>query len=168
MRLLRWALGIVLGVGVLLGITAFLVSRLADGPVSILAGGPFTSGELVEVVPDDWSFVTDVDEIELQLLEPPRSRITWVVVHRGRAYVPCGFLDVPLWKQWPHEAERDGRALLRLDGRLYPVQAERVTDLELHAELGKLSAAKYGFGTGEPPDPDQVWFFRLSPRAQGA
>ena len=42
------------------------------------------------------------------------------------------------------------------------------TDLGLHAELGKLAAAKYGFGGGGAPDPDQVWFFRLSPRGQGS
>jgi hypothetical protein len=168
MKLLRWAVGIVVGAVVMLGLTAFLIARVADGPVSLLAGGPFTSGELVDVAPEDWSFVTDVEEVELQLVEPPRSRITWIVVHGGHAYVPCGFLDVPLWKQWPHEAERDGRALLRLDGRIYPVRAERVTDPVLHAELGKLSAAKYGFGGGEPPDPDQVWFFRLSPRDEAS
>jgi hypothetical protein len=115
--------------------------------------------------PEDWSFATDVEEVELQLLEPPRSRITWIVVHEGRPYIPCGFLDVPFWKQWPHEAVRDGRALLRLDGRLYPLMAERVTDTALHAELSRLAAAKYRFGGDLPPDPEQVWYFRLSPRA---
>jgi hypothetical protein len=168
MALLRWVLGIVVGVAVLIAISAGLVARVADGPVSILAGGPFTSGELVDAAPDDWSFATDVEEVELQLLEPARSRITWIVVHQGRPYIPCGFLNVPLWKQWPHEAVKDGRALLRHDGKLYPLHADRVTDARLHAELGKLSAAKYGFGGGGAPDPDQVWFFRLSPRAQGS
>ena len=168
MALLRWVLGIVVGVGVLVGLTAALVARVADGPVSILAGGPFTSGELVDVVQDDWSFATDVEEIELQLLEPPRSRITWIVVHQGSPYIPCGFLDVPLWKQWPHEAEKDGRALLRHDGKLYPLQADRVTDARLHAELGQLAVAKYGYGGDGPPDPAKVWFFRLSPRGQGS
>ena len=168
MTLLRWVLGIVAGVAVLLSLAAVLVARVADGPVSLLAGGPFTSGELVDVVPEDWSFATDIEEVELQLLEPPRSRITWIVVHQGHPYIPCGFLDVPLWKQWPHEAEKDGRALLRHEGKLYPLHADRVTDPGLHAELGELAAAKYGFGGGEPPDPDQVWFFRLSPRGQGS
>ena len=37
-----------------------------------------------------------------------------------------------------------------------------MTDPGLHAALGQLAAAKYGFGGDEPPDPDQVWFFRLS------
>lgn len=166
MALLRWVLLPIVGVVVLFGLTAALVARVADGPVSLLAGGPFRSGERVDVVPDDWSFLTDVEEVELQLVEPPRSRTTWVVVHEGQPYIPCGFLDVPLWKQWPHEAERDGRALLRYDGKVYPLEAERVTDPDLHAELGKLALAKYHFGAG-PPGPDQVWFFRLSPRTQG-
>jgi hypothetical protein len=100
MRVLRWVLGVVLGVPLLLGLTAAVVSRTADGPVAILAGGPFESGELV-AAPEDWSFATDVEEVELQLLEPPRSRITWIVVHEGRPYIPCGFLDVPYWNCIP-------------------------------------------------------------------
>jgi hypothetical protein len=164
MRVLR-ALAIGLG-GLLaaLGLAAF-AARFADGPVAILAGGPFRSGELVDPPPGDWSFAAEIDEVELALLAPPRSRTTWIVVHEGVPYVPCGFLDVPLWKQWPHEALEDGRAVLRIDGKLYPRQAVRVTDPRLHATLAGLAARKYGFAEGgELPGPDELWFFRMDPR----
>ncbi|MEN8183183.1 MAG: hypothetical protein ABFS46_11685 [Myxococcota bacterium] len=163
MRVLRWLLGFVVFL-LVLTVGVGVAARFADGAVGPVAGGAFRSGEPVPVQPDDWSFATDIEEIELQLLEPARTRVTWIVVHEGQPYIPCGFLDVPLWKQWPHEAERDGRAILRIDGRLYERQAVRVTDPGLHAELGRLAAAKYGFGDGEPPSPDQVWYFRMEPR----
>ena len=51
-------------------------ARFADGPLALVAGGPFTSGELVSGPEPDWSFVRDVKEVEFQLLEPARSRTT--------------------------------------------------------------------------------------------
>ena len=49
-------------------------ARFADGPIAIIAGGPFTSGELVSGPEPDWSFVRDVREVQFQLLDPARSR----------------------------------------------------------------------------------------------
>jgi hypothetical protein len=112
----------------------------------------------------DWSFATDIPEVEFQLLDPPRSRTLWVLVHEGRLFVPCGFVDLPLWKQWPREALNDGRALLRVEGRRYPIQAVRVGDPALYADLGELAAAKYGLSGGSESSPDTTWFFELIPR----
>ena len=113
----------------------------------------------------DWSFATDVQNIEFQLLEPPRSRTVWIVVEDGKAYIPCGIPNFRLWKQWPHEALEDGRALLRIDGKLYPRQLVKVKDMSLIASLGEKVGHKYGLSPGDgEPDPDAVWFFRLDPR----
>ena len=58
-----------------LAVAGLLVgARFSDGPIAIVAGGPFTSGELVSGPEPDWSFVRDVREVEFQLLEPPRAR----------------------------------------------------------------------------------------------
>jgi hypothetical protein len=160
--LLRWIalalLALVVG-GVVLALTA----RFSDGPFGPFPGGSLQQGELTPV-PENWSFAADVREIELQLVEPPRSRTTWLVVHDGTLYVPCGFLQVPLFKQWPHQALRDGRAVLRLDGKRYAGRLVRVEDPALFSELARLSTAKYGYGEGTPPDRDRVWFFRFEPR----
>ena len=67
-------------------------ARFADGPIAIIAGGPFTSGRLVTDPDPDWSFVRDVREVEFQLLEPARSRTTWILYHQGKAYIPCGYM----------------------------------------------------------------------------
>jgi hypothetical protein len=162
-RLLRGvAKGVVAGLALLVGVA--VVARFHDGPISIFPGGPFRSGERVMAEPD-WAFARDIPEVELQLVDPPRSRIVWLVVHDGLPYVACGFLDVPLWKQWPYEVLEDDRVLLRIDDRIYERDAIKVTDPEEFAAVAALAAEKYGFGTGEPPDPDAVWFFRLEPRS---
>lgn len=162
MRALRW-LGLAALVAALLLVALGVAARLSDGPLGPFPGGAFESGEPVDASKADWSFLRDVQEVELQLLEPPRSRTTWILVHEGSLYVPAGFLNLPLWKQWPHEAARDGRALLRVDGKIYPLRAEKVDDPELYAALAERTAEKYGLGGGTP-NPDSTWFFRLEPR----
>ena len=171
MRGLRWiavaAAGLVLSIGVVA-----LAARFLDGPVAIFAGGPLRGGELVTGPEPDWAFAREVREIELQLLEPPRSRTTWVLVHEGRLYVPCGYMTRRwgrLWKRWPLEAERDGRAVVRIGDRRWERQAVRVLDEGLFAALAAEAGRKYGARI--PPGPlatTDVWFFELAPRGGGS
>jgi hypothetical protein len=101
--LLRIVGGVLLFLFVVVG-ALLLGARFSDGPIAIIAGGPFTSGELASGPEPDWSFVHDVGEVEFQLLDPPRSRTTWILDHEGKAYIPCGEVTSwwgKLWKQWP-------------------------------------------------------------------
>jgi hypothetical protein len=187
----KWLRRIAIGFGVLvlLLVGAVLVAqRVSDGPMGPLAGGPLRSGELVTDPNVDWS-VVEGKEFELQLVDPPRSRVTGAMVHDGQLYVPCdlGFFwrRVPdtrfrtilsvIWsvKRWHEDALRDGRAVVRVDGKRYEREAVRVTDPELLATLrGKMEegARKYfepmgGLRTDVPADPEAIWFFRLDPRS---
>jgi hypothetical protein len=153
-----------------LAIVALLVgARFADGPLEIIAGGPFRSGELVRGAEPDWSFVRDVGEVELQLLEPARSRTTWILAHEGRAYIPCGYMTSwwgRIWKRWPIEAEQDGRAILRVGNALYERQLVRITDEALRAPLVAELNRKYLGGRPVPPEavsPGSLWIFELAP-----
>ena len=66
----------------ILGIAALLIgARFSDGPLAIIAGGAFTSGQLVTDPVSDWSFLHDTQEVEFQLLDPVRSRTTWIIEH---------------------------------------------------------------------------------------
>ena len=143
-----------------------VMARFSDGPIGPIAGGALRSGELVKDGPADWSFAADISEIEFQLLEPARSRITWILIHEGQPYIPCGTPGFRLWKQWPHEAMVDGRALLRIDNRRYERQAVRVTEEGLCATLTALLKQKYPMAEAYPADPDVLWFFRMEPRAE--
>lgn len=161
-----------LAVVLLLAIGALLVgARFADGPIAIVAGGPFTSGERVSGPEPDWSFVRDLPTVEFQLLDPPRSRTTWILYHDGKAYIPSGYMTTwwgKLWKQWPHEAEQDPRILLRIGDRIYERRLVRIQEdpvvAPLLAELGR----KYLDGSEVPMEAvtsGYLWLFELAPRS---
>lgn len=146
-------------------------ARFADGPLEMIAGGPFTSGELQSGPPADWSFMRDVETIEFQSLEPPRSRTVWVLAHEGRMFIPCGYMNSTwgrIWKQWPVEAERDGRIITRIDGKLYNQNLVRIQDGPILEPLLAEMSRKYA---GGQPIPVEVvtsgafWFFEVTPRA---
>lgn len=144
-----------------------LAARMSDGPVAIFAGGPLTSGELVEGPDPDWGFAREVPTVELQLLEPPRSRTTWILVDDGKLYIPCGYMNSTLgriWKKWPIEAEKDGRAMLRIEGKRYPRQLVRRTEPALLRRLMQQIEDKYDVPATEmDPESGGLWIFELAP-----
>jgi len=156
-------------IGVVAVLATLIGARFADGPLEIIAGGPFTSGEIATQEPD-WAFARDYNTVEFQLLEPAASRTTWLAVHDGRVFIPSGYMTTwwgKLWKQWPIQAEQDGRAILRIDGKLYDRQLVRVTTgPEIAPVLAELSR-KYA-GGGQIPtsmvDSGYMWLFELKPR----
>jgi len=161
-RVLRW-LG--LGVAALVA-SACLVAvaaRFSDGPIGPFPGGPLVAGELVRDAAPDWSFATDMGSIELEVdPESPLSRTVWLAVVGGVLYVPCGF---PETKTWPHQALRDARVVLRIDGRRYERQAVRESDPARLRLLGAEVARKYGVGDeAAAVAGEDVWFFRMDPR----
>jgi hypothetical protein len=167
--------------------TVFVVQRVSDGPLGPFAGGPLRAGTLVSEPNVDWSFLGGGRELELQLVDPPRSRITGALVYHGQLFVPCdlGFIwrraastpfrwiggAIYLVKRWHEEALRDGRAVLRISDKRYERQAVRVTDPELLATLRSIMderARQYMASRGglldAPGDPEAIWFFRMDPR----
>jgi hypothetical protein len=178
MRLLRW-IGIALAVLVLALVAVAIVARFLDGPLrtlplALIPGGPLRAGELVTGPEPDWSFARDIEEMELQLLEPARSRITWLIVYEGKLYVASGYMKSwwgRLWKQWPHHAMKDGRALIRIAGKRYEREAVRVTDPAVFWAVVQESRRKYGSQQDQAlPDPlpplesAGVWLFEMAPR----
>ena len=145
-------------------------ARFADGPIAIIAGGPFKSGELVNGPEPDWSFVHDVLEVQFQLLEPARSRTTWILDHEGKAYIPCGYMTTwwgKLWKRWPHEIEKDPRIILRIGDKLYERRLVRVQDGAVVAPLLDELSRKYAGGREIPPEmvtSGYLWLYELAPR----
>ena len=147
----------------------FVVTRFTDGPTGIITGGAFSSGEVVSEE-TDWRYVKDYDIVEFQLLDPARSRTTWIVEHDGRIFIPSGYMLSTvgkIWKQWPLQAEKDGRAILRVDAKLYPRQLVRIKDDPvLPAVLAELSR-KYANGAQIPVSEvsrGSLWIFELVQR----
>ncbi len=157
--MIGWFVRIVLGLGVLAALV-YYGARLRDGPLGPIPGGPLRAGELVSEPVADWSFAKDVPEIELQLASQDLSRVTWILVHEGQAYIPCS-LGYPPGKTWYNFAAEDGRATLRIEGRLYPVTLARVEDASLEQAVLAEGPRKY---PRIPPTDAGVWIFRVASR----
>lgn len=146
---------------VILGVALYYGARFHDGPLAMIPGGPLVAGDFVEAPTSDWTFATDLSEIELQLESQSISRTTWILVRDGNAYIPCS-LSFPPGKNWYEEAQRDGRAVLRIEGRRYRVLLTRDDDPTLAAFARPEVERKYG---APPPTDAGVLFFRLSSRS---
>lgn len=167
-----------------------IAQRMSDGPTGPIQGGALRAGPLVSEPEVDWTAVlgdVPVGSIELQLVEPLGSRITGAFVYEGQLFVPCdlGFIwrrapDTSsrwllrlIWmlKGWHEDVMRDGRVVVRVDGKRYERLAVRVTDPELLATFrGQVEqAAEEYFGSllPEEADPEAIWFFRMDPRTAG-
>ncbi len=167
MAILKWILGIV---GLLIAIVAFIALYVHqhDGPIEILAGGAFQSGEPHQGPEPDWTFIKDRDTVELQLLTPPTSRLLWVAVLDGELYIISSYMKTgygKLWKHWPHHAEKDPRALIRVDGKIYKRTLDRLTAEELPQGLIEEFTGKYTVELDfETVSSDSAWVYRLAPR----
>lgn len=166
--LFRWMGRLVL-LGVLVVAGVFIAARFSDGPLEIVAGGPFSSGELLSGGEPEWGFARDIDTVAFQLLEPARSRTTWILEVEGRIFIPCGYMDTTwgrIWKRWPIQALEQPDAILRINGKLYERTLVRITDGAILppvlAELGR----KYVGGSVpvEGVTSGSLWIFELAPR----
>jgi hypothetical protein len=104
----------------------------------------------------------------------------------GAAYMTCdlGFIwnrldsgmprfvfnTIYVFKTWHLDAVKDGRALIRLDGKIYKTQFVKVEDENLKdrlkVELETLANEYFGGNLGPAPTsgPSDIWFFRMDPR----
>lgn len=167
MRIARW-IGAGLGALVILVLLTAVGARFSDGGIAVFPGGPLEGGELHRGPEPDWSALRDVPEIQLQLVDPPESRTVWLLVHDDRPFVVSGYMKTPLgrlWKQWPHEAEQDGRAVIRVGDTRYERRLVRIHDRALLEALAAEAHRKYGVEiTADAIEAGEAWAFELEPR----
>lgn len=160
-------LGIVLAL-ITLALGAFFFSmRFHDGPIEIITGGPFKTGE-PSTAPENWGFLADRDTLEFQTMKPPRSRTVWLAVHDDRLFLISGYMTTGygrIWKQWPHHVAEDNRVILRIDGKLYQQRLERITEGEIIAPVMAEFGRKYGFeGSPEAVASGYAWLYEVKGR----
>jgi hypothetical protein len=170
-RKLLIALGVVLLVPIVAIGTLLVASGYSEKPSQVFGGGKLVNGELVTGPEPDWGFARDLPTIELQLLDPPRSRVIWVVEYQGKPYVISGYMSSRigrLWKRWPAQAERDGRAVVRMAGKRYERTLKRIkTGAEVEGIAAELRR-KYRYGvTPADIEAGSTWLFELAPRNPG-
>ena len=162
-----------------------LARRFSDGPIGPIPGGVLRSGNLIAEADVDWSFATETQLAQLQLVEPLGSRTTGVLVYEGQLYIPSdlGFiwrrapapakrLMALVWlvKRWHEQARRDGRVVIRIRTNRYERQAVKVNEprlLEaLRGSVEERAVALLSSPLREAsPDTDAIWFFRLDRRS---
>ncbi len=175
MKIVRKVL-LVIGVLVLIPVVALsalaMSARGSDGPSAFFGGGPLVAGELVTGPEPDWSFARDIGTIELQLLDPPRSRLIWIAEHEGKIYVVSGYMGNAIgrmWKRWPAQAERDGRAVVRIAGKRYERRLVRIMAGAVVEGVTAEMRRKYGSGTTPATIAEGgTWLFELAPRSASA
>ena len=142
-------------------------ARFSDGPSVIFSGGPLVAGELVTGPEPDWGFVRDVRIFELQLLNPPRSRTLWIVEHEGKLYLNSNYMGGPrerFWKRWPAQAERDGRAIMRIEGKKYERELVRIKTGPVVEGVTAQFTRKYGVVmTPAEVEAEELWLFEMAP-----
>ena len=127
----------------------------ADGPWGIVPGGSFA--ETSQPAPADWSFAKELDTVEFQLEEPVSSRTSWIMEHDNRIFIPSGYMNSTvgkIWKHWPMHAEKNGNALLRIDGQVFEVRMQRTKEADVLTPILSELARKY-MGV-VPPIDDEV------------
>lgn len=170
MRILKWLAGAI-GVALLAVVALVIGARFGDGPIAIIPGGPLESGERVTGAEPDWTFARDIMEMEFQLVEPPRSRTTWLQVHDKKLYIVSAYMNSMLgrvWKQWPAQALQDGRAVIRIAGKRYERQLVRILgERPLLEAIAAEVNRKHGAGlSADMAESGDAWFFALEPRLQ--
>ncbi len=180
---MKWTRRILVGLGVLTLVFVlavfgvFVAARFHDGPfdgaLAIVAAGAFETGDVQRGSEEpDWAFLRDYPTVEFQLLDPARSRTTYIMEHDGRIFIPSGYMTTirgKLWKHWPMEAEEDGRAILRVDGKLYERQLIRIQEPEIVSGVLEERSRKYGGSPAalqELVTSGDLWLFELQPRRQ--
>ena len=136
-------------------VLGLVVTKFFDGPLGPLPGGTLRSGEIVAAAVDDWSFVTDIELIELQLVAENQSRTVGIVFDDGAAYVS----STPA-TYWQRKVETSADAWLRIQGRRYPITLSRVHEPARNAAIRTVATAKYEAAV--TPD---FFFFRVESRA---
>jgi hypothetical protein len=129
-------------------LTLYLFMRFSDGPLEIISGGPFTTGELIPT-PGSWTSIRERNTIEFQTLDPVSSRTVWLAVHDEKLFIISGYMNTfygGIWKQWPHYLDKDDRIIIRVDGQLSEHRLKRVLGgPDVGPVLGEFSR-KYGDG----------------------
>lgn len=165
---LKWTGLILLTLVVAVALFIFSV-RFQDGPLEIIAGGPFTTGTPA-AAPTGWSFLQDRSTIEFQTLEPSTSRTVWLATNDGKLFIVSGYMTTnygAIWKKWPHYLAEDDRIILRIDGNLYEQRLQRIMDGPDVMPVLREFNRKYG--AGEPTSiatitEGETWMFQVVPR----
>jgi len=142
----------------LITILLLLSALSCNGPFALLPGGKL-DGETLPI-PANWTFAGDYGTVQLETRpEDPYSVNIAYTVMNGRLYINAGDTET----QWVQHMTANPLVRLRLEGSLYDLRADRVTDDAEIAEFGKAWTDQSIFRR-DPAELDEVWVYRLVAR----
>jgi len=159
MRIVRWVLGAIVALLVLVALLDTFGGYVFDGPLGPIPGGAFVG----PVDPDpgpDWSNLEEVIELEIRP-EKPWSLSVWNAVIDGQLYVPSA---QGARRRWTSVALADPHVRVRTNGKIYERRIELVEDESLRRRIGAAIAERYDLGDRDESDLETTWFFPMAPR----
>lgn len=137
------------------GILIVIISLLASctDPIVMIPGGKL-KGQ-VTPAPSTWSKVSDVVQLEVQPSDPYSLNI-WAVVSHGNLHVATRAA------KWVPMLEASTAVRVKIDGKVYELQADRLTESSDLEDIAKAYLDKYELD--EPMQPETS-VYRLNARS---
>ena len=128
------------------------------GPFGLLPGSGL-EGE-VRQLPADWDFAgsSGTAQLETKPDEPYSVNLAYTILD-GVLYINAGDTET----QWVQNMDVNPNVRLRIDGVIYELRAERVTDAEEIARFGKAWTSGSRF-MRDPAELEEAWVYRLGAR----
>lgn len=134
--------------------------------------GPLSGGRLAGPVepppPGDWSFVERTERCQLETdPDAPHSINCWCVGWGRHVYVPTSMIlgpPDPSEREWVRNVESESEVRLRVDGRVFELDAVRLPDGVEYDEALAALEEKYEVDPAEREPEREIWIYRLEPR----
>jgi hypothetical protein len=142
----------------LLSLFLLLAAAACNGPIGLMHGGKLDG--VTQPLPTSWDFAGESGQMQIETnpAEPYSVNVNYTIVDDA-LYVNAGDTRA----EWVKNIEANPEVRLRIDGALYDLQAERVTQRVEIARFGEVWTRQSMF-LRDPTQFDEVWIYRMVPR----
>ena len=126
--------------------------------------GQWLRGDVVDTVPQDWTFTDKFKEIYVEVKTPyfiPHSVTIWCAHVDGKLFI--GARD-PETKNWPGWLNKNRNIRLKIGDDIYSVAAVDLTDEETLTKVRSAYASKYDLATSADGKPRKVRYWSVVAR----
>ena len=137
---------------------ALFLTAGCNGPFGLMSGGKLDGEE--RSIPKNWDSLGTSGQMQLETnpQEPYSVNVNYTIVD-GHMYVNAGDTETT----WVKHIAANPAVRLRIDGAIYDLRAERVTDPKEIAHFGKVWTSQSMF-MRDPSELGEVWVYRMEPR----